>query len=989
MLHAAAQRPTDGKTSAIVSKPARQARLIPRTAILIAFLVCVGSVARGATVVDPALRFQRLTTEHFVVYFHRGEERTAQRLAVIAEETWRALQQAFGIEPPGRTQVLLVDQSELANGSASPVPYNTILVTASWPRGSDFIGLTDDWLRLVFTHEFTHIVHLDRSEGWANAVRHIFGRVPVAFPNLFLPTWQIEGLAVYEESVITGQGRLHAGDFRAIEEEARRARVLEPLDRVNGGLVDWPSGLGPYAYGAGFQEYLAARYGAETIAALARITARRLPYFSSEAFKEVYGRSLGDLWRDYQAGTDSAAAEAPDAPRASRLTHRGFLVAGPRFAPPRCDGCPSEIVYSIQTPHAFPSLNAIGLDGAKDRRLTTRYLGSTAGVGRDTIVFDEQEIRRNVGLYSDLYAYDRRTGGVHALTADARLLDPDISPDGTRVVCVREGLGRRDLIVLQLKDLATLTIGSEPDTQFEAPRWSPDGRLVAAARHRLGRQSELVVIDPDTSAVRVVASDATARIVTPVWRPDGAAIVAAADFGGSVFNLYEFDLQGERQPRQLTYTTGGATWPDFSPDGRTIVFVGYTTSGFDLFTAPYAQSGGPTALAAPRRSAAQAPSQTADAALAPGPVTTAVTYTPWSTLKPTSWTPVIDSRPDQLRVGASFGGHDVLGYHAYALSATWLVSGPRAATTPNAATPDWEVAYAYARWRPVFFVTAGRQTSFFAGPSTDTGAPTDSTLRQDQLEGGIELPFLHTRSSHVLLGSIFRSTDDYTFVSGPASYRRAALRGGWETTTAHVYGYSISPEGGVTVGGTIESARRDLGSSGDATTVTADARAYVPAFAAHHVLAVRAAGGRSSGSDVAGRTFLAGGPGPSDGPLSFDSRAMSLLRGFPADTFAGSHIAVVNADYRWPIAWPGRGHGTWPIFVRSLYATAFADASNTWSRTFHAGDIKTSLGAEFSSDLVAGYVLPFTLTVGIGFGHDGSGRVADERTWYARIGRAF
>jgi Tol biopolymer transport system component len=30
--------------------------------------------------------------------------------------------------------------------------------------------------------------------------------------------------------------------------------------------------------------------------------------------------------------------------------------------------------------------------------------------------------------------------------------------------------------------------------------------------------------------------------------------------------------------------TGGALWPDVSPDGRTIAFVGYTASGYDVFT---------------------------------------------------------------------------------------------------------------------------------------------------------------------------------------------------------------------------------------------------------------------------------------------------------------------------------------------------------------------------------------------------------------------
>src|SRR5262249_24387647 len=145
------------------------------------------------------------------------------------------------------THVVLVDQAELSNGYATPLPRNTIALYAVSPSGSDLLR-DNDWLKVVFTHEFTHIVHLERSEGWARVVRGIFGRAPLAFPNTFLPSWQTEGLATYEESVITGEGRLHAGNFRAIVDEAARARTLEPLDRVNGGLTDWPGGLTPYAY---------------------------------------------------------------------------------------------------------------------------------------------------------------------------------------------------------------------------------------------------------------------------------------------------------------------------------------------------------------------------------------------------------------------------------------------------------------------------------------------------------------------------------------------------------------------------------------------------------------------------------------------------------------------------------------------------------------------------------------------------------------------
>src|SRR5439155_1751083 len=297
-------------------------------ALTAAVLLLFAGTANAATLFDPALRFRMLPTEHFTIYFHKGEERLAGRLAVIAEETWRILERPLGVMPPRRTQVVLADQTELANGYATPLPFDTIVIYTVSPSGSEFVF--GDWLRLAFTHEFTHIVHLDRSEGWARVVRSVFGRTPFAFPNIFLPIWQIEGLATYEESAITGEGRLHAGDFRAIVGEDARERRLEPLDRVNGGLTAWPSGLAPYAYGLGFHAYLAGEYGEEKFGALALATARRVPYTASRVFKRIYGKSLGELWRDYERRLEqshSSPAVGDDARRRMRLFEPTLVVA--------------------------------------------------------------------------------------------------------------------------------------------------------------------------------------------------------------------------------------------------------------------------------------------------------------------------------------------------------------------------------------------------------------------------------------------------------------------------------------------------------------------------------------------------------------------------------------------------------------------------------------------------------------------------------------
>jgi outer membrane protein assembly factor BamA len=236
---------------------------------------------------------------------------------------------------------------------------------------------------------------------------------------------------------------------------------------------------------------------------------------------------------------------------------------------------------------------------------------------------------------------------------------------------------------------------------------------------------------------------------------------------------------------------------------------------------------------------------------------------------------------------------------------------------------------------------------------------------------------------------VIRSVADGTLGVSAFSRERTPLRASWQTVTARTYGYSISPEDGLAVGAATEIVRRDLGSFADATTTTGDARAYLPGLAPHHVIALRLAGGASIGTAAAGRTFLLGGDSPGDGVVDFGSSAFALLRGFDPNSFAGSRVAIANVEYRWPIARPQRGHGTWPLFLHTLHGALFADAGDAWTRTFDRRAIKTSVGAQLSANLVAGFFAPFTVSAGMAYGHDGSGTLADRVTTYFRVGKGF
>jgi hypothetical protein len=951
-------------------------------ALLVSIAASWAVRSSAATRFDPALRFRVLRTDHFRIYFHQNADSLGNRLAAVAEDTWRTLPRPLGVRPPPLTHVVLADQTDLSNGYATPLPYDTIVIYTTAPPGAEFDA--DDWLRLVFVHEFTHIVHLDRSASWARVVRDVFGRSPIAFPNLFLPTWQIEGLAVFEESGMPGQGRLHAGDFRAIVGEATRDRQLEPLDRVNGGLTDWPSGQAAYAYGSEFHQYLADRFGVDKLGALADATSRRVPYTASPVFSRIFGKSLGTLWREYQVALEAGVAHAVADDDATRLTRIGFVANGPRFEAKGCPDCGNGILYAARTPNEFPSLNRVGINGGSPTTVAERYFGSTTAVGPDALFFDQLEISRNVALTGDLYVLSRKGRHIARLTSGARLHDPDLSPDGTTIAAVQEHDGQRDLVrVTKLTEPhpSVEVIAAAADTQFNAPRWAPDGHSIAVERHRLGTDPELVAVDVATREIHIVAGATGTRIVTPSWRPDGQAILAAVAVGDGPFNIYEFSTTIPGDAHQLTRVSGGATWPEVSPDGRTLVYVGYSSDGFDLYSLPYPDEA---------RAVAIGPGGPANPSALPPPTSTTLRYSPFPTMAPTSWAPIIEWDSDQVRLGAATFGVDVLGYHAWTASATWLASAPNGAPTPDRATPDWFVSYAYDRWRPTLFLAASSETSFFAGPATPAGTPSEATDRELLLEAGVVVPLVRVRHQHQAFASLFRARDEYAFVDERrTSVDRASLRAAWRTNTARTYGYSISPEAGVTAGATVELVRQFLGADGDATITTGDARAYVAGFRAHDVIAVRGAGGISSGDRRVGRTFLLGGSAPDISVVDFGSGAMNLLRGFPADSFAGSHVGLGNLEYRFALGRPQRGVGTWPIFLHTMHAAATADVGHAWTNSFDASAIKTSFGAELSANVVAGFYYPFTATLGIAHGHDGSQTHPDGTVVYFRIGRSF
>jgi hypothetical protein len=1006
-----------------------------RTAVIGLALLCT-----GAGTYDPEVDYFTITTPNFLVMYPAGYDHIALRSAKIAEDTLPFLVDRYGWRPDGRTSIVINDQTDFANGSATIIPSKVITIYVTAPTEVSGLEDYDDWLATVITHEMTHIIHLDMVYGLPWVGRLIFGKY-VAM-NSYTPGWVTEGFAVYEETVSSGAGRGRSSYVEMVLRMAALEDRFPGIDQAYRGYPNWPFSNIAYFIGGRFQLWLAEHYGEEALVHYHRAYASNpIPYFTWLPAQLAFDASLESLWSKFAEETLADAQLAVELVKSSsmavttpkRLTNYGGDLLGPRITP---DG--KSIIFSVSSPVDGARMRRIAIDGSNDEVLVNDTFSKEISFTPDgrAFYFQQTEINQRFYAHNSILRYEletenfsqveidpAETAGFVAPSGSMRARDPDVSPDGKRLVFVQTPYGSNRLVLAWLESDGTTVhpreiVPAEPDVQLSNPRFSPSGKLISVSRFVKGRR-DLVLYDLDGKLVQEITRD-RAQDIDGTWSPDGRWLVFSSDRTG-IYNLFGYDTSNG-ELRQLTNLISGAYQPCISPDGTTIIYRGYSAEGFDVYQVPFSPE---TGMVVPDEKAPW--TSGVDMAerrwpprhrLAPDlPPPAPFTGTPVPSTLPENWEvddyssldtilpfhdnwnlfPGLTANESEIYGSLTHFGSDAMGTQSYTVSVTY---GSRTEFLGGG------VAYVNDQFEPTFGFIALASARTFSGvniveqsldfPCAFGEQPLDQEGRrycygadegdynERRLLGqfSLGLPFLQRHGFS--LSYIFEHREaldelpaETLFSLLPRSGNFARVQLGYRYSNVRAFPHSISLERGESFNIALAALSRGLGSDYEEMVLTSEGRLYLSmpwtaSFLRNHVLAIRLAIGASGGPDLAELFQMGGTVGNS--ALTTTTENFYGLRGFGSGVLRGTGLVNGSLEYRAPIFRVDRGPGTLPATLDVIHFALFADFGRVFDQvtleSIEHGfleEIALGAGAELRADVNLFYGLPLTLILGYAY----------------------
>ena len=896
-----------------------------RRALPILFAACIFAGGALSAKYDPNLTWQTLETEHFYIHFHNGEEKLAQKYAVLAEKKFPEMVKKLGHAPYFRTHLVVSDVYDDPNGTTTQYPWNRVELFAAKPLPGSTLGNYGDWNDLLFTHEYTHVLNLDQIRGIPAITRYVLGRY--IFPNEWQPLWLIEGSAVMEESA-DGHGRNNSSVVDMYFRSAVEGDDLKSINRSSNYVRDFPAGDIYYFYGGRFIQWLKKKYPDKEIHAVHAENADNIwPFLNNTNARDVFGAAFTDLWEEWQAELAKeqqgriADVRKSGLTKLNRLTEADFYQTFPRF-----DASGKVLYYLNENNYTRPSLKKLNLMGKKGP-VKGRELNAPAFLTlhkNEPYVLDN-ELYRSFSAHYDVFT----TTEEGQLTDKLRAVSLDFTPK-EEMLAITQNAGEYTLALYDKKGQRLRILLGPTNTTLSHARLSSDGRqVVFSGMQASAAATHLYLLNLESGEIQQL-TEGRFTDIHPAFSADGGKVVFSSDRSG-IFNLHELTLASSELVR-LTNLTGGAFYPDVAPDGKSVALSEFTHKGYRIAILERNQPELDKQTLAFKKITATDLMVAENPAVTTGNTSgtpTAKDYSAFPSMLPSAWFPwalFYSDQPQLASLGASVYGLDALQRD---------FAGVAYSRGINSGTNNVDLYYETQRFYPDFYIA----------PYVTAG-DTCNGLCYAGFSAGMVLPFYKYYTRHA---GYLNTYYDYDRSYGSSD---SSMTVGYSFSNTQFFARSVSPENGRSLGASATLRRYTEWDNfqtyaGTYSNVAFSYTEYLPGFFRNNVLAARAYVAQSL--DV-GSGNLTYGDASRYAVFGWGTR----LRGY-GTSYAGTGLTVLSLEYRFPIYQPDWGFFRVPVFFKDFYGKVFADAGQAYSGFPEFSRTRTSAGAEVGLSSVFGF----------------------------------
>lgn len=916
--------------------------------------------------IDPTLDWYSIESEHLIVHYAGENKSYAETAVAIAERVHRRYTRYLDWEPLEKTHIVISDETDSPNGYATPIYFNRTVLFLAPPTSINTLEDFDDWFTTLITHEYLHIIHLDKSDGAPESLRSIFGRFQFLFPNVFQPSWVLEGLATHNETdTVRGIGRGQSTMYQLMmREEVRNG--IQPLDHVNLPVNTWPGGGTRYLYGTYFMDYVAEQQDEQALLDWVQgYSNNLLPFFINTNAKQTLGQNLTPIWQDY-----SDWLKQKFVPQIDQITKAGIKQGEPltddAYNTASVEAIGDEVYFVRNNGYTQAALMKVDASG-EIKQLTELNGSASIDVHSEKgILISQDEYCNRYHIYRDIYRYDEKDDEMTRLTWCGRYLSAEWHPTQPYIYTTHHDAG-----VMSIQRLTAE--GEFIDEPWRGEKGevlgeidiSPDGETLVAAVWRYGDGWNIEQFEIASGQWRPI-THGTAIENNPQYTPDGDILFAhEADHA---YNLYRYHSDTHAITK-ISNVMGGAFQSTQGKTGGPIYYEGYTAEGHGIFRLD----------------------DSSDIAVVDVSDDTRLMdydyviddharqdYSPWPSMRPRWWFPVFGYGDQRAPLGVSTAGSDALAFHNYLLSAAW-----------DFKLDAFEGSIAY-RYTDRLFLSLRRRNDITLDVNNDLAF----SSAHDVAGASIAFPQRKLLSQHEILAGVFY---DRSFLNkrgtttAPVPDSEDNIIGlAWLYNSSRRYPLSISRNDGMNLRLVAEDSDV-LGSDFSGQIYTLDWKQFIRT-GDESVLALRFVQGWGTEEPA---PFKLGGEDAGFNALAFlfsglqegvfDKRKYAL-RGYRegASQLTGRRAQLLTAEWRFPIQRNERGIMAPPIGLMQWSGSVFAEAGTAYRDS--PEEYYSSAGFEINVDTNLFYLLSLRLRIGYAHGFDDE--IGDDRL-YLTAGTIF